>query len=203
MENTNYIQAYCRIRNQHIILNGEELFVNEDNLIPKDWVRSIYKSITLEYPKFHKMDLMSKATLIACELINRHQPFQATDTTLVFSNRGSSYVSDRNHTEAIQSQEGTASPAVFVYTLPNIALGEVCIKYTLHGENNFFIFDKFAPDFLVDYHNILLADPQVNQLLGGWVEVEENNLDILVFLIGKKGKTIHSVENLTTLYSNN
>lgn len=200
METPIYIQSYCRIRNHHIILDGEKLFLNEENQAPSDWLKSIYKAMAPEYPKFHKMDLLSKATFLASELIHRNHPLQDLRMPLVFSNRGSSYVSDQKHASTIHTEGEVASPAVFVYTLPNIALGELCIRYGLHTENNFFIFDKFDPDFLADYHPVLMNDPEADQLLGGWVEATESHLDILVYLIGKSGKTMHSQETLTTLY---
>lgn len=200
MESSTYIQSYCRIRNHQIIQDGVKLFTNVEDLHPSYWLKSIYKSMEMEYPKFHKMDLLSKATLLACELIHRKYPLKDNGMPLVFSNRGSSYVSDQKHASAIYSEEGAASPAVFVYTLPNIALGEVCIRYGLHAENNFFIFDKFTPEFLADYHGIFIDDPKVDQLLGGWVEVEEDQLDILIYLIGKSGNAVHTQETLTTLY---
>src|SRR5690606_14040418 len=114
--------------------------------------KSAYRQLDIDYPKFHKMDPLCKATFIATELMARHSGPYTSDTALIFSNRSSSYLSDDKHAEGIFDPENrTASPATFVYTLPNIALGEISIRHQLHSENVFFIFDHYLPEFLVPY----------------------------------------------------
>ena len=52
--------------------------------------------------------------------------------------------------DAIQNKESYyPSPAVFVYTLPNICIGEISIKYKLYSENSFFIFDSLNAEYLM------------------------------------------------------
>lgn len=54
------------------------------------------------------------------------------------ANRSASLDSDRRHQAIIDAGDGCgASPAVFVYTLPNIMLGQVAIKHGLKGESTF------------------------------------------------------------------
>ena len=53
-------------------------------------------------------------------------------TAIVFANRSSSLDTDFKYQESINSQENYfPSPAVFVYTLPNICVGEISIKHQL------------------------------------------------------------------------
>ena len=62
------------------------------------------------------------------------------------------------------------SPAIFVYTLPNICLGEISIKHQLKSENSFFIFEEFNSEFTVNYADILLNTKKADQVLCGWVD---------------------------------
>jgi hypothetical protein len=79
-------------------------------------------------------------------------------TALVFANRSSSLDTDFKYQESINSQENYfPSPAVFVYTLPNICVGEISIKHKMQTENAFLfwmnlmkIFKRlFSTDFTV------------------------------------------------------
>ncbi|MBK7668340.1 MAG: hypothetical protein IPJ32_13975 [Sphingobacteriaceae bacterium] len=58
------ITSYCRIKDKSIFVNGSEL------LIPKhesSFFGDVYKHLEINYPKFHKMDNLSKLGLIATE----------------------------------------------------------------------------------------------------------------------------------------
>ena len=43
------------------------------------------------------------------------------------------------------------SPSVFVYTLPNIMIGEICIRNHFKGESFFFISENPDPVFFEQY----------------------------------------------------
>lgn len=94
--------------------------------------------------KFYKMDDLSKAAYIAVEYLLRGCPitgkYASTDVAVVLENRSSSLDTDLAHQRIVNEHhpEG-ASPAVFVYTLPNVAVGEICIRNHIQGENTFFV----------------------------------------------------------------
>lgn len=199
MNSTTYIKSYCRITNEKIIRDGDLILENQSETI-SDFLKEAYKLSEANYPKFHKMDLLCKAAFIAAEFISKKEKIHETYTALVLSNKSSSWVSDEKHAEAIYSEDSMASPAVFVYTLPNIALGEISIRHQLFSENLFLIFDKFSPEKLIPYAQFLLAKNKAEMVLTGWVEVEEHKLDILIYLVGNQGETEHTIENVTNLY---
>lgn len=90
--------------------------------------------------KFSKMDDLCKLAYVAsCELLSGHRPdCPAERIGVVMANRSASLDSDRRHQTIIDAGDGCgASPAVFVYTLPNIMLGQVAIKHGLKGESTF------------------------------------------------------------------
>jgi hypothetical protein len=81
--------------------------------------KEAYKSLELSYPKFHKMDNLSKLAFLASEMILKDEDHSRT--ALVFANRSSSLDTDFKYQESINSQENYfPSPAVFVYTLTHM-----------------------------------------------------------------------------------
>lgn len=103
---------------------------------PDDMLRTIYQTLDLSYPKFHKMDTASKLALLAVEPLvaearQRGADIQERLGLLGLSNSGSNAVDAEHWSTFVHT--GTASPALFVYTLPNIGLGEITIRHGIHG----------------------------------------------------------------------
>src|SRR5690606_21810022 len=94
-----------------------------------------------------------------------------------------------------------ASPATFVYTLPNIALGEISIRHQLQSENVFFIFDSYLPEFLVPYVDAMLDNGRTRSALCGWAEITEQTCDLLLLHVGTSVGTQHNVAQLKRLYN--
>lgn len=198
-ENT-YIKSYCHITNDKIICDDDIILERTHSESMDEFLKRIYQKSETNYPKYHKMDLLCKATFLAAEFISKKENIYETETALVFCNQSSSMISDEKHALSIYGEESTASPAVFVYTLPNIALGEISIRHKLLSENVFFIFDKFTPEFLAPYASQNLTDKKSDLVLAGWTEIDENNADVFLYLVGEEGIVEHDEENLNNLY---
>jgi len=195
------IQSHCIIRGRSIRLNGEKLFEMNASETLFDFLKVVYRKLDIDYPKFHKMDGLCKAIFIATELLARESGPYDTRTALIFANRSSSFLSDDKHATAIFAAENaSASPATFVYTLPNIALGEISIRHQLHSENVFFIFDRYMPDFFVPYTHAVLDGKEVGSALCGWVEITEQTCDLFLYHVGKSGTHPHTVAQLKRIY---
>src|ERR1700754_4127986 len=86
---------------------------------------SLYRSLKLDYPKFYKMDQLSKLGWLASEVLLKDNPILGTmqpeDIGIVLTNANSSLDTDIKYLDTVAD---IASPAVFVYTLPNIMIGE-------------------------------------------------------------------------------
>lgn len=120
---------------------------------------------------------------------------------VVLSNRASSLDTDRKHQESINDPNNFyPSPAVFVYTLPNICIGEISIRHKLHSENSFFIFDQFNSEYLCDYSNSLLNDKKADEVLCGWAEVDKDSYEAFLYVVSSKGDYDHTKEEITRLY---
>ena len=194
-----YIQDYCRIKSGTIYKNSELLY--KDINSPFDvFIKAVYKKFSKPYPKFYKMDSLSKLSYITAEILLEDKQL-IDNTALIFSNKSSSLETDKLHQEAIDNRDNYyPSPAVFVYTLPNICMGEICIRHKLHTENSFFIFEAFNAEHLYNYSKALIQFNNIEKALCAWIEKDENGYDAFMYLIGKKGQLIHSPDELNRLY---
>lgn len=171
----------CTIENSKIVLNNEIIFETPTENF-SDFAKEAYKSLELNYPKFHKMDNLSKLAFLASEMILKDEDHSRT--ALVFADRSSSLDTDFKYQESINSQENYfPSPAVFVYTLPNICVGEISIKHKMQTENAFFVLDEFDENFLNDYAAQILQSGKADKVLCGWVELYQESYQAFVYLL--------------------
>jgi len=198
LENPYYIQDYCHIRNGEISLNGNLIFKSEE-IDFKSVMKSAYKKLEIDYPKFFKMDNLSKLAFVAADVLLKEE--EEKNMALVLSNRASSLDTDRKHQKSIKdATHYYPSPSVFVYTLPNICLGEISIKHQLYSENSFYIFDVFSPDILHSYSSNLLKNNKAEKALCGWVDVDYGKYDAFLYVVAKKGTFVHSTAEINRLY---
>ncbi|SEJ54081.1 hypothetical protein SAMN05216327_112122 [Dyadobacter sp. SG02] len=196
------ITAYCNLRADECLVNGE-VVARRDAGSEDSWFKQIYRQQELAYPKFYKMDVLSQAGYLASEFIKRANPgifegYADDEIALVFANASSSAETDRRFMQSYQTG-GSPSPSLFVYTLPNIVLGEIAILNKWYGENMFAVLPKFTPGFYLDYSEILLASGS-RALLGGWLEVTAGSTYVFLFLVEQRESgTEFNNENLLHL----
>lgn len=171
----------CTIEHSKIIVDGNLIFETKSNTF-LEFAKEAYKSLELSYPKFHKMDSLSKLAFLAAEMLLKEEDH--IRTALVFANKSSSLDTDFKYQESINSQENYfPSPAVFVYTLPNICVGEISIKHKMQTENAFFVLDEFDENFLNEYAEQILLSGKADKVLCGWVELFQENYKAFVYLL--------------------
>ena len=180
-----------------------------DVLFP-EFIKNTSKTIGLEYPKFFKMDNLSKLGLLAAEFTlagkNWQERYTPDEVALCFSNASSSIDSDRKHQESIGNRSNYfPSPSVFVYTLPNILAGEICIRNGFKGENSFFIFEQFDAENMVNIVQQLFINEQCKACVMGWINYDSEQADALCCLIEKSDNEKElpfTAENYSYLYFN-
>lgn len=171
----------CLIENSEITVNGQTVFESLSGNF-QDFAKEAYKTLELNYPKFHKMDNLSKLAFLASEMILRNDDH--SKTALVFGNRSSSLDTDFKYQKSINIQENYfPSPAVFVYTLPNICVGEISIRHKMQTENAFFVLDEYDEEFLTDYSAQILHSGKAEKVLCGWVELYQESYKAFVYLL--------------------
>ena len=173
------------IKNEQVWLN-EELYFEDSSGDFGLFSKNLFKSFEIDYPKFYKMDSQSKLAFLAAEILLKDENTlnENQDIALIFSNRNSSLESDLKHQQSIQSaDEIFPSPAVFVYTLANICLGEVSIRHHLKTENAFFISDKFNEKQLKKYAKYLISKNRAKKVVVAWVDFLQGNYVAKMYLI--------------------
>ncbi len=180
------IISYAHIKHNQVSVNGEIVFQSNPSSSLPEFLSETYKSLGISYPKFHKMDLQCKLGFLCTEFslkdTNVLKGNDLSKTAIVLSNSASSLDTDRIHQNSIADKSNYfPSPAVFVYTLPNITIGELAIRHKITGENAFFVSEQFDANLLVSYTESLFSD-NTNAAIVGWVEVDGVNVEAFIFL---------------------
>ena len=197
----NKIIHYCNIKDQEVYFDGKLLYSEIEPIDFQSFIKNVYKHFEIDYPKFYKMDPLCKLSLISSSILLETKGEKLDpNTAIILSNKSSCIDIDIAHQKSISLGDNSyASPATFVYTLPNIALGEISIKYKLKSENSFFIFDSFNPSFLIDYTNSLTMFGKSKSVLCGWVEIFENKYNAFIFMVKQEEGLDFTKENLLKL----
>ena len=136
---------------------------------------TLYKQMIGNYPKFYKMDGLSRLGFVASEiLLNAEKGETDKERAIIFFNHSSSIASDRNYKESINDKDNYfPSPSIFVYTLPNIVTGEIAIRNHFHGETSFFILPDKDERMMEEILQASCRDDQSKSFLTGWIDYED------------------------------
>ena len=176
-----------RITPSSLEKDGETIVVTEHG---KSLVTEIYKRFLDDNPKFYKMDLFSRLALVAAGMLIKEDGASryGEETALVLFNRTSSVLADRAHLQTFTGSEGFfPSPSVFLYTLPNVVMGEIAVRYGIKGETTLVILpgkDQAAMDRIVDS---TLSQTGFSKVITGWVDcADEDGFEADMKMIFKK-----------------
>lgn len=186
MDDQLFITASVIIRNNQVLRNGKMVYDYRGN---EDFLTAAYTALDNDYPKFFKMDVLGKSGIIGVhELLKGTgvpEKYPSEAVGIVLSNRNASLDADRHY---LKTATTYPSPALFVYTLPNIVIGEISIRYHCKGENAFFISEQFDADWIYFYVHDLMQRGLLDACICGWVEADGETFDICLFLIEKNKK---------------
>jgi len=196
------IIASGSFNNTSLEANGQVLASAAEGCSPKEFLREVYKDMSIDYVKFHKMDLLCKIGVVLSDALIRElsldQKEALEEMAVVLNNSTSSLHSDVKHQASVE--EGQSSPAIFVYTLPNIVVGEICIKHKIYGENLFLVSDAPATELLSDYAASLFATGKAKQCMVGWVDALDDKWSASLAII-QEGSTENSINSLEGIFS--
>ncbi len=152
-----------------IILNGKEIYTDTEKIID-EFLKKLYKYLDISYSKFYKMDKLSKLGILCSEiLLDGYNELKDTDTlALIFANKTASMNTDVNYQLSI---EEIPSPSLFVYTLPNIVIGEICIKHKLYGEHMFLVQEQYNEEQIMQYTQALFMSTNTQFAITAWIEI--------------------------------
>lgn len=170
-----------RITPEEVILDQRKLWERKKELGEQEGkehhslLTSLYKQMIGNYPKFYKMDGLSRLGFVASEiLLNAEKGETDKERAIIFFNHSSSIASDRNYKESINDKDNYfPSPSIFVYTLPNIVTGEIAIRNHFHGETSFFILPDKDERLMEEILQASCRDDQSKSFLTGWIDYED------------------------------
>ena len=149
-------------------MNGETVFSSSAPNFAQ-FIREAYKNTGGSNMKFYKMDDLCKLGYTAVEYLLKEKSFQPEEIGILLVNAAASLNTDIRHQMIInQGGDHAASPTVFVYTLPNVVAGEICIRHKIQGENTFFIEKEFDADKLEEYARIVMKKGNLKACITGW-----------------------------------
>ena len=170
-------------------------------------ISSFYRAQQINYPRFFKMDVLSKLGFIASETLlkdkeNRFEPCE--DTAVICFNRSSSLETDTQYQGTISDNENYfPSPSFFVCTLPNIVTGEIAIRNRFFGETSFYISENFEAGQMIEIVENAFFDKSTRQVLLAWIESFEGKHEVLMVLVSNEKSDMEFMEEqLKALYNN-
>ena len=169
-------ENYIELTPSSVVLNGQTIAVEATG---EKMLVELYRRFVGNYPKFFKMDTLSRLGFIAAELLLKEPKAKSQEPrAIILANRSASIKNDRDYLATISEGNYYPSPSLFVYTLPNIVTGEIAIRHHIQGETAFYILDRpedLEPILLSTFTGVLGSTTQHSTVLAGWCECSEPN----------------------------
>ncbi len=180
-----YINAAVVVSNNRIVKNGDPVLETDSGTVAA-FLDTAYRELAIDYSKFFKMDKLSKLGILATDVLLKGSglpgQYAPEKTGIVLANANASLDADVKYMESVRT---IPSPALFVYTLPNIVIGEISIRYGFKGENAFFIQPAFDAEWLYFYTQDLLQHKRLDACICGWADIIGEEYKAAFFLVEK------------------
>ncbi len=179
-----------KITQDEVVVDGSRLDVKSHG---KEMLTEIYKTKIGDYPKFYKMDMLSRLAFVASELLiesegqrtlNSNPSTLDSSRAVILFNHSSSIIADRQYVKSIKKDDFFPSPAAFVYTLPNITTGEIALRNGYHGETSFYLLAERNEKLMQMVIKSTFIDHDIKSVIGGWIDCpseDEFECEISIF----------------------
>lgn len=181
------VVGHIEVTSSAILLNGVRMSVKGSGL---SLLKSVYQEYIGGYPKYYKMDTLSRLGFVASEILlqqdregeevtekgaadgQAHEAVDREDRAVVIFGKHGSSNSDRSFQETLDAHdEFFPSPAAFVYTLPNIVAGEIAIRHHYIGETNYIALPEKNVELMMQMVQQTLTDDLTTSVVCGWLDV--------------------------------
>ena len=168
------ISSYSKIGSRQVTLNHQCIAVPQTS---NSWYVDIYHALQIDYPKFFKMDTLSKMGFLMAEMV-----FQSVfsdresvkdQVAIVCCNSQASLETDRKYCQTVATNDAFPSPSLFVYTLPNLVAGEIAIRNHVLSETSFFVEKQFDADCLLSIAEMSFQDRQIKYVFLSWYDASQ------------------------------
>ena len=164
-----------RLTSDSVTLDGQVVPTQNKG---RDMLTELYKKYVGDYPRYYKMDILSKVAFICSEMLleaEGNRDGHGEDRAVILFSHTASIASDRAFLRTI-TDGYYPSPSVFVYTLPNIAAGEIAIRNGYHGETAFYILPQKADDMINMIVEASFGDRGTQSAICGWINCDDENI---------------------------
>lgn len=200
-----YITGSLAIKYGGLFVDLQKIYQHEETSM-EPVLSALVRKYGVVHPRFAKMDRISKLGYTSVEILlgmHKFANYQEDEVCLILANRSSCLDTDYAYQASTSS---IPSPALFVYTVPNIVLAEICIKNKIKGENMFFVSDSFNASEMFMYIQEMLAQSRAKVCIAGWTEVFNDDYESFAVIVEKNCLTDSSEElnivNLEKRYKN-
>lgn len=181
----------CAMQTTHrVCLTPQALTIDGKEVATACQLTDLYKRYVGDYPKYYKMDGLSRLGFLASELLLQAEgraeaDEMAADRAVILFNHASSIDADVKFQASIADPDNFfASPSVFVYTLPNIVTGEIAIRHHYHGETSFYVLPARDEQRMQQVITASFLDAATRSMIAGWVDyVDEQHYEASLQLI--------------------
>lgn len=144
-----------------------------------DTLTALYRSLLLDYPKFHKMDALSQLGFLASEMLlercGEERFVPRHDRAIVLASSKGCWSTDCRYADTLRQPDGFfPSPSLFVYTLPNIVAGEIAIRNSLHGEASMYLLPRYDEAALRQLAIEAMSDGETRSVILGWLDYQDD-----------------------------
>lgn len=142
-----------------------------------DMLTVIYKQFIGDYPKFYKMDSLSRLGFVASELLLHAEGMtDCSDRAVIMFNRTSTIETDRKYIGQISDPDNFyPSPSLFIYTLPNIVTGEIAIRNGWHGETAMYVVPSRNESMELEIIETTGRHSWAGSILAGWIDYPDGD----------------------------
>ena len=135
------------------------------------FIREAFKSRGENNMKFYKMDDLCKLGYVAVAWLLDGIEFGEEECGMVLSGKYGCLDTDMKHQQIIDKEgDAASSPAVFVYTLPNVVAGEISIRHHIKGENTWFWSDDRMMSDLKHYASLMAGASDLRYCIIGHLD---------------------------------
>lgn len=133
--------------------------------------REAFKSRGEANMKFYKMDDLCKLGYLASAWLLDGIEYGEEECGIVMSGKYGCLDTDIRHQQIIDSEgDSSASPAVFVYTLPNVVAAEISIRHHIKGENIWFWSEDETMSDIKKYASIMAASRDLKYCIAAHID---------------------------------
>lgn len=165
------------LKSATVEINAGEVIVN-DSVVFSDksadfgtFIREAFKSRGENNMKFYKMDDLCKLGYVAAAWLLDGIEFGEEECGMVLSGKYGCLDTDMKHQQIIDKEgDAASSPAVFVYTLPNVVAGEISIRHHIKGENTWFWSDDRTMSDLKHYASLMAGASDLRYCIIGHLD---------------------------------